>query len=503
MSMRAMNIGVAGMKSGQDAMSIIANNIANDQTVGYKAQDAVFEEMFYQELKPAQGPSSSSAGSNPIDVGNGSKIGGVSTDNSQGNIVYTGAKTDAAIEGEGYFVVGNSDGGSHKFTRSGTFDTSSQHELITKNGQYVLGWNFGPGQTTANAGSVLEPIKIPVGQLSTPLETSEMSLKGNLNINDPIGTVQGVQVPTYDRIGQRHDIDMSFVKTSGSSYIYVANPLDVAKESASIENPILHVNEDTAPQLMKGDYQIKTAAGAGGTVNISVVDPTGSTLFTQNITDATQTLTLKNGAEEWFTIDYKPGGTPSTATYTVGEVGTVNFDSVGKLQSVTGSGAGGAPTINFTPSSTGLPVNIDLDMSKLIGYASTVGVSVDNVNGNGAAILTNFSITDGGLISAYYDDGSIRPIGQLALATFTNPSGLTRIGQGTYEETAASGMADIGIPGAAFKGTVKSQAVESSNVDLAKSFVDMLTNQKSFQANTKIITTTSRIEAMSCCEPRS
>ena len=493
MATRAMSIGVSGMAAGQQALSIIANNIANSETTGFKSQEAVFEELFYQQWKSPVAANEERSGQNPIDIGNGVKLGSVTTNHSQGNIVYTGNKTDLAIQGEGYFIVGNVEGMERLYTRAGNFQMSSDNKLQDTSGNYVLGWNYELGQTAANSGAALEPIEIPLGKISTPMQSTELALKGNLNINEEIGSIQGAQMPSWDRLGARHDVNIDFVKTGGNSYTYVANPLKVATESTSIQNMVLNVDKDTAPQMQKGDYKITTApGGTAGTVDITVTAPDGSTVLTQNVIDTDQTVTLKNGTEKWFTVDYKTGGT-GTATYQVAEVGTVSFDALGKISGITGSGPGGSPLITYTPVETGQPVNINIDFSNITGFASKGDITVKSTDGIGASVLTNYTITDDGLIAGYFNDGTVRAIAQVATATFSNSSGLSRVGTGMFQATLNSGLPNTGLPGTGDRGTVKSQAKESSNVDLAKEFVDMLTQQKTYQANTKIIRTSDDI----------
>lgn len=194
MATRAMSIGVSGMAAGQQALSIIANNIANSETTGFKSQEAVFEELFYQQWKSPVAANEERSGQNPIDIGNGVKLGSVTTNHSQGNIVYTGNKTDLAIQGEGYFIVGNVEGMERLYTRAGNFQMSSDNKLQDTSGNYVLGWNYELGQTAANSGAALEPIEIPLGKISTPMQSTELALKGNLNINQEVGSIQGLSL---------------------------------------------------------------------------------------------------------------------------------------------------------------------------------------------------------------------------------------------------------------------------------------------------------------------
>lgn len=496
MSMRSMFVGISGMQAQQKNLSTIANNIANDQTVGYKMQEAVFEELFYQQYRSPVAPSEKYAGNNPMDIGNGVKVGTINTIHQQGNITYTGNKTDMAVQGDGFFVLGDAHAENRLYTRAGNFITSKNNELITKSGQYVLGWNVNQLTNKINTSAVLEPIKVDLGSISNPIESTQMMLKGNLDIEAENGEVFGVQTPTWDRLGTRHEINFDFVKTAGNEFTYVATPVSQFRPSGSISSAILNPDENvvTSPQFMRGGYQIQSAPAGAGTVDISVVDPSGATVLTQNVSDSNQTVQLEDAAgNNWFTVKYESGSTPSSATFNVGETGTISFNPIGQVTNITGSSPTGQPQITYTPLTTGQPVNVDLDMLNFTGLAADSAVKMEYTDGQGAATLINYTITDGGIIDGYYDDGTVKQVARVAMSDFSNPSGLSRVGNGNFLPTPNSGVAQIGLPDTGSRGQIKAQATETSNVDLAKQFTSMLTSQKSFQANTKIIRTTDEI----------
>ena len=485
--LRAMYNGVSGMAASQKALSTISNDIANAQTIGYKGQRTQFGEVFFQQLKSPSAPGPKFAGTNPMDIGNGVQVTAIENDFSNGSITFTGHKTDMAIQGDGFFITGDSSGRDRLYTKAGNFQLSKDNQLISKTGKYVLGWNMDPLTGAINTGATLEPIKLPIGEISQPEESTYMTLNGNLDVEAEQGTMYGIQAGSWDRLGVRHDINFNFVKTTGNTFRYAAVPDDQFKPSTSIQNAVLRNSEGVLNSLQKGDYVIQTAASATpGMVDITVTDPGGAVILTQTETDTDQTISLSDGTDSWFTIDYKGGGSPSAATFTVGEVGDITFDSIGQIQNITGSGPSG-PLVTYVPTETGQPVNIEIDMSSFTGLAADSGVRVYATDGMPAATLTNFTIADGGMIDGYYSDGSIKTIAQVASATFSNEAGLTRVGDGAFLPTPNSGIADIGLPGTGSRGQVKAQALESANVDIAEEFTEMVSIQKMFQGNTKVI----------------
>ncbi|QST03039.1 flagellar hook protein FlgE (plasmid) [Pontibacillus sp. ALD_SL1] len=487
--LRAMYNGTSGMGAAQKALSTISNDIANSNTVGFKQQRTQFGEVFFQQLKSPSAPGQNLAGTNPIDIGNGVQVTAIENDFSNGNITYTGNKTDMAIQGDGFFILGDNNARDRLYTKAGNFQISKENQLTSKTGKYVLGWNMDPLTGDINTGATLEPIQLALGQISQPKESTFMNLKGNLDMEMPQGQMYGLQAATWDRLGVRHDIDFNFIKTSGNTFRYTAVPTDQFKPSASITAAVFRSSEAVASMLQKGDYQLQANPSATpGMVDISVVDPGGSTVFTQTITDVDQPVTLGDGTNSWFSIQYASGNAPSAASFTIGEVGDITFDALGQVQSITGSGASGGPLVSYTPDSTGQLVNIDVDMLSFTGLAADNGISVTDTDGMPASTLTNFTITDGGKVDGYYSDGSIKTIAQVATATFSNQSGLTRVGDGSFLPTPNSGIADVGLPSTGPRGQVKAQALESSNVDIADEFTEMVTIQKLFQGNSKVIT---------------
>jgi flagellar hook protein FlgE len=491
--LRSMSIGITGMKSNSDALSTIANNIANDQTVGYKMQQAVFEELFFQAYGAASSPNLKNGGTNPMEIGNGVKMGSVKSIHSQGNIVNTGNKTDMAIQGEGFFVVGDANGQNQQYTRAGNFVVNRDNQLVSKTGEYVLGWNMDPLTGNIATGSKLSPLKIDLGTINAPTQSTQMSLKGNLNVQGGIGDVYGMQSPSWDSLGGRHDINYDFIKTGGNTFRYVATPLDAFIPSASIKQAVLKPSSGIAASLQKGNYNIATAAGGPGQVTFTVTGP-GGVNFTQTVNDVNQTVTLKDASNNtWFTVNYASGGVPSSATFPVGEAGDMTFNTTGQLSTITGSGAGGNPMVTYTSPTTGSPVNINVDMSYITGLSADNAILMKGTNGQGASVLSDFALSDNGFVTGYYTDGTVRDIGQVSLAFFGNPAGLSRSGAGNFQTTANSGTPDIGTSGTGSRGVIKALATESSNVDMATEFVNMMTSQKAYQANTKIIQTSNEV----------
>lgn len=494
--MRSFYQGIAGMKAMSDGLSVSGNNLANARTSGYKAQQALFEDLYYQEMKAAASPNGQYSGINPVQLGNGVKMKGTATDNTQGTVNNTGRTTDLAISGEGYFVVGDANSQNKFYTRDGSFQVSSDNRLVSSGGQYVMGWNVDPMTGKINTGAGVQPIEINLNQTSEPSESKKAQAGGNLNATSEVGSVVGMQIPTYDSLGARHDIDFNFIKTATApnEYVYVATPADDFVPSKSITTATFQPSSDIASQLKKGDYKISTATSSTpGSVDITLTGPDGNPILTKTITDNDQTVSLDDGTNQWFTVNYESGGAPSTASFQVAEVGAMNYDANGRLTSMTGTGTNNSAQLDFIPQTTGQPMSVNVDLSSITGIAAEDQINVIDSDGFPAATLKGYSIGDRGVITGYFSDGSIKSIGQVAVATFANPSGLSLQGENLYSVSANSGEPEVGASGTGSKGVIKSGSLESSNVDTSKELTELMFYQKAYTANSKTITIADQI----------
>lgn len=135
--LRSLNAGVSGLKGFQTKLDVIGNNIANVNTVGFKKGRVVFEDIFSQTVKSATGPTGTTGGTNPIQVGLGSRVGSIDTLHTPGSPTTTNIGTDLYIDGDGFFIVQNG-AGEQFLTRAGNFNVDSSNQLVNQNGMFVL-----------------------------------------------------------------------------------------------------------------------------------------------------------------------------------------------------------------------------------------------------------------------------------------------------------------------------------------------------------------------------
>lgn len=462
--MRSLYSGVAGLKTHQTKMDVIGNNIANVNTVGFKASTVTFSDVLYQTTQSASGPNAATgaAGKNAKQIGLGSVVSGITTNiSTAGGTQTTNNPFDVQINGDGFFIVNQ--GGTNYFTKAGAFQVDANGTLCTTNGATVMGW-LANDTGTAITKDTVKPLTVmsAANMYADPEATTAAYVSGNIDTKDKQAANDGTPVSFtfYDNKGNEYTAKMLFKAgtAEGSYTVSLANIYDSNNKSIF------------ATQAADG----KWAAATGTSVTFA------GTSYTVAVDATTGAVTLS--------------GTGSA----------VNFDpSTGKFVSAGAAvGAGTAANTELTLHVTNTAnsfKDVSIDFSGLTNY-SAGGTSTatarkgdkDNLNaGRQVGEMSAISIDSSGVIRGTYTNGTSKMLGQLALATFSNPSGLESVGDNLFAQTKNSGDFDgIGVDPSANGSSLTTGALEMSNVDLAAQFTDMITTQRGFQANSRTITTT-------------
>ncbi len=410
--------GVSGLTSQGEALGVIGDNIANANTTGFKASRAEFQDIVAKSLKGILGGNQ---------IGRGVKIGAVNPILIQGNVDATEKVTDLAIAGDGYFTLKGSDGDS--YTRDGSFKFDKEGYLITNDFQRVQGFQADDnGKIQNRIGDIRFPRAL-VPARPTSLVRLDLNLDSrvqNLKTFDPKNPYDSSHYSTgieiYDSQGNKHLMNMFFVKTADRTWNYYG--MVDGKE-------VTGAPEDGMAQVCAG------------------------------------TIT--------FTVD----GKLDTETQTVS---AFNFKG-GALQNQ-------QIKIDFGDSLT-TDKGLGIDGSKQYGKESDL-ISWQQ-DGAAAGTINNLSFNDEGILTALYSNGETRDIAQIALAKFENPEAMFKVGNNRLKEARDSGAPALGAPGRAGRGKIFAKSLERSTVDLALEFVNLIQNQRGFQANAKTITTTDEL----------
>ncbi|MBN2072705.1 MAG: flagellar hook protein FlgE [Actinobacteria bacterium] len=214
--MRSMFSGVSGLRIHQTMMDVIGNNIANINTIGYKSSTINFQSMLSQVLKGATTSGENTGGTNPMQIGLGSKMSSVDSNFAQGNLQSTGKVTDMAIQGEGFFILKSSDG--VFYTRAGNFSFDSAGNLVNPaDGSIVQGW-VAESDGTINTNSSITNINIPIDQIIEPVATTEVGYGGNLPADAAVGEICPTSIDVIDSQGNSHSLAVEFEKTAGNTW---------------------------------------------------------------------------------------------------------------------------------------------------------------------------------------------------------------------------------------------------------------------------------------------
>ena len=395
---------VTGLNAAGYTMSVISNNIANSNTVGFKSDFASFADILSQSLGGIVGGNQIGRGVNLSDIG---------TIFSQGSFENTTSPTDLAIEGAGFFIVADSSG--TYYTRAGQFVMDEEGYLVNSGGFRLQGY------MADETGTLLSTVgDINIAQTSSaPQQTNDLRIVANLDGQAATDDTYSSTITVYDSIGGAIPLTITFTKlATGNEWSFVSSiPSDL------------------------------------GTV------------------------------------------TAGTGT------GTVGFDANGNLESLDGNTTFSDLGIDITDINGGsFTVNWDLwddtasaAMADLTGYASPSSTSALFQDGYAPGSVQNVSVDQDGQIIGLFTNGQTRTLGQVLLADFISPWGLTKMGRSLYAESASSGQPTVGEPGTGGRGQVSPNSLEMSNVDMASEFVTMITAQRAYQANARVITSSNEM----------
>lgn len=447
--MRSLFSGVSGLKNHQTRMDVIGHNISNVNTYGYKTQRVTFQDMLSQTISGAAKPEENRGGVNPKQVGLGMNIASIDRLFTQGSLQTTGNQTDVAISGDGFFIV--ADGDKKFYTRAGTFGIDRDGTLVNPaNGLKVQGWMATTdenGQKVVRANGSVEDIIIPVYSKIDAKETNNIKYKCNLDsrsevvppdANAKTRSEKGVttNIDAYDNLGNTHRLTMTFWKTGPNQWTASAALTD-ASTAITLDVPAGGGQDNQA----NPSSRINLRFSPDGKL-ISVADESSPDEQNQG------RLTVN--------ANYRVAGDPTVRTI------ELNLGEAGMLSGIT----------QFSSISTTKAVEQD-------GYAM--------------GYMESFSIDNSGVITGVYSNGVKQPVGQIGLAVFTNPGGLTASGENLFEQSNNSGLANEGPAAIAGRGKIVAGTLEMSNVDLSDQFTDMIITQRGFQANSRTITTSDQM----------
>ncbi len=442
--MRSMYSGVSGLRAHQMKMDIIGNNIANVNTVGYKGQRVTFQEVFSQTVKGAGSPQAGKGGTNPHQVGLGISLSSIDTYHIRGAVQRTDNNTDLAVNGDGFFMLSDSsDYLNRTYTRAGNFSLDEDGNLVASNGFRVLGYMT--DSVTGALKSNLEGIKISKSEAVDARSTSFINFEGNLD-----NSLTAMTTPsTYDDSTDPHTL-----AHHGSTKYWETTY--------------------TVLDSLGGQHSLKFTFIRGMDDQGAIGDPNEWGVIIQDL-----------DSKEYYTNSGTVGDTTPGGGADMNEIILpLIFGTDGKLD----TGSTLLHNIRVPAKNGSATTDIKIDFSKLTQFRSDSNASVTASDGYAQGFLDTFTIGPTGEINGVFTNGQNKVIGRLALAVFKNPAGLEKTSENMYQTTPNSGDAVVGVPGSGGMGSLNPGTLEMSNVDISREFTEMISTQRGFQANSRIIT---------------
>ena len=499
--MRALYSGVAGLKVHQTKMDVIGNNISNVNTIGFKSSNVTFADVLYQTSSSATAPNPESgrAGQNAMQVGLGAGLASITTTvDSVGGSQRTDNPFDIMIEVDGFFVVNN--GSENLFTRAGSFTVDANGTLCNATGYAVMGWQVDPNNPTKTVADNVSALRImaPENQYSEPEATTAVHFSGNIDSADTSfdsETGKLTNFTFYDKLGRSYTANLKLSQIEGDDGVKLENQYAVTiVDVLDSQGNSIFVNYDELSDTYTAKENVTLTFG--GVEYEATINDQGDYAITADETGADGVVLAFNPSSGKFT-SVTVGG---DAADRIGETETgeenENYNSIQFVLEVTDEEFED-PTAEGDVTTNPFEI-VDVDFSLLTMYAQSGTTKIEptkgDIEGKGvgraAGNMKGVSVDSLGMIYGVYDNGTSKLLGQIVVANFSNPAGLEAVGGTLFATTSNSGEFDgIGESIYSSGGKFNTGVIEMSNVDLSVEFTNMITTQRGFQANSRIITT--------------
>ncbi|NBW70144.1 MAG: flagellar hook protein FlgE [Bacteroidetes bacterium] len=521
---KSLNAGVSGLNAFQTKMDVIGNNIANVETIGFKSSNISFSEMMNKNYSSNGGNPSSPQQTNQ--VGLGVRVGSITRDFSQGSLQATGKGTDLALQGDGFFVVKS--GNENLYTRAGNFVFNKDGNLVDGDGRKVQGYQADSSGNVLG-GSKLNDIQINYDDVIPPKQTENVYLAGNLDASS--STYRSLQAQNALKVGNTsasmntdlNDLDQTNTDlvpgseiqfdlqlqdgtsqtitytyaagdTMGDMINYFNNNVTNNEASLSIVDGMLHLRS----QVM-GNSQLainNISVNGVGDINFPsfslseegevVSQSISSTIYDDlgNAHSLVLTFTQVDENEWSYEASFLDG-----ENITSGQSGTVQFDEKGELITSDSFAITFNPGMGAGETTSKINLGNTEEGAFFTQFSGDHTVSSISQDGYAQGRLLDVNISSDGQIQGSYDNGNIKTLAFLALGNVRNNNGLEMVGGGLYRAGLSAGDVAISSADQMSNTSISTGFLEGSNVDLAKEFTEMITSQRAYQSNARVITT--------------
>lgn len=538
--------GISGLNALGNAMTVIGDNIANVNTVGFKSSRVTFQDVLSQTVATTAGTAQ---------VGRGTSLADISSSFAQGSFETTDSTTDLAIGGSGFFIVRDPGSVNNEFyTRAGEFRFDKDGNFVNPSGYICRGWKL--DEMTGEDKGTITDIKMS-SFTSSPSETGLIKMIMNLDSSSidssasgPTKTITGAAISgtevkitavnhgyaTGDTVNISGFVDGtteangSWIVTNTGADSFTLDGSVYANAWDAGDTPVSNLPNTALSSVWDGAnvngvfladsasvYQttLKVYDSLGSTHDVTTffdkgasagANPVWEYIVTVNPSEDLRTITQADqaGLLARGTIEFNAAsGDMTNITCSLND-GDGTWSDLANADTVANGGYFSVPAEFIT----GSPADIGLDFGTRFNgsvwandslstsqYAASSTTIFQTADGYGAGDLQSVIVATDGVITGQYSNGQVLPLYRVALAKFQNEQGLYKAGSSLYRETRLSGDPITGIPGSSGLGSLSPNSLEQSNVDIATEFVRMITTQRGYQANSKIITVTDQMLA--------
>lgn len=513
---------LTGLNAAAADLDVTGNNIANSQTTGFKMSRAEFADIF----------AASSSGVARNAIGQGVRLAAVAQQFTQGQFAFTGNNLDLAINGTGFFRL--NDGGQVVYSRAGSFQLDRDGFVVDNSGRRLTGYGT---DAAGNITGAVGDLRINTGDVA-PQATSGLGITANLHAGsppaiavppqvvmtgglDPAQPTQTFSTTVANEKGQRQQLDYAIELTPGGDWEVTATLDGVAANATQIlsfdgagnlVSPVpaqaFEFGSSSGSNIVADFSGLSVASGAE-TATLSqamAFDPTAAIPEPDSYSFSTSTtvydsLGRSHLATIYFVKEIDPLSPPGDSAWTIytridgeipasGDGQRVTFNSAGELTS------GTPPVLEFAAAGQlagAEALSIAPDLTQLTQFGTPFSVTQLSQDGFPAGQFSGLSIEPDGKVFARYSNGQADTLGQIVLAQFPSPQNLQQIGNTSWVETYGSGAPVTDAPGNSSLGQLQAGSLEQSNVNVSEQLVKMITAQRAYQANAKMISTQDQI----------
>jgi len=529
MSFSTMYVGASGVKAHGTNMQVVANNLANVSTIGYKKADGQFTDLISQQL--ATGGAQYDGGAYSFSqIGKGVALGEIRNVFLEGGLESTNEVTDLAITGEGFFGVrkvsgtGASGSGATHFTRAGSFRFDSDAYLVDPHDYRLQGYAI--DRNTGEVSSTLSDVQFPYEDVTDENGNVTRWVRSQPKVTTSVDMITTLDALTTDRFQstsnpmfsllEYYDATLDAATPFGDEAPAYSSSISVYDEDGNERDMTVYFDpisttqiSNAAPGYTYWEYLVAMPAEADGSsaYGTSGAGLAGMGVLVFNgsgelVNHAAFELQLSSGASgknvgSWVPSTFDDDGVPQLS-FTFGEDGS----SVGTTQSISynfGINSGSASWETGMPSNAGaIGTNVsrlssldslDRDVQATTSYDTGSATIYQNQDGYTWGYLQYSSVSREGVLSGFFSNGQTEDFYQVAVYRFNSEWGLRRDGSNNFVATTASGDPIAGTANSEGRGTIQQNTLEQSNVDMAEEFAKMIITQRGYQANTKVITT--------------